>query len=87
VEILHHENSKEKEGSYLDDACQFGAESRLPMKQNSYSFKNMFPVSLMNCRPNPGPLHVISIWKNHVSNKMKSESLNIGEGFEGNMEY
>jgi len=39
----------------------------------------------MNRRPNPGPLHVISIWQNHVSNKMKLESLNNGEGFEARM--
>ncbi|GAU48385.1 hypothetical protein TSUD_118110 [Trifolium subterraneum] len=60
--------------SYLDDTCKFGAKTMIPVKHNAYSFKNMLSVSVMNCLPDSGPLHVITIWKKHVSKKKKLES-------------
>lgn len=74
---------EKKKKPYLDDTCQFGAETMLPMKHNSYSLKNMFLKSVMNFHPNSAPLHVISIGKNHVSDaKKRSKNHETLTGFE-----
>jgi hypothetical protein len=71
--MLYTKENKGGKRSYLDDTCKFGAKTMLPVKHNAYSFKNMLSVS-MNWLPDSGPVHVISIWKNHVSEKKKPES-------------
>lgn len=61
---------------YLDNTRQFGAETMLAMQHEPYSLKNWLLDITTNLHSCYGQLHVIPIWKNHVSNTDKLKAIN-----------